>query len=495
MTLFKSLLLGSATGLVAVSAAHAADLPTRKGPVAAEYVRVCSITVAGTPVVGFVLPGSDTCFKISGYISAQIEGGNLKTGNYVNYSGGAVPNPGGFGAPGPIVAGQQRSFQNAVGNFNRDETGYSTRFNLTLDAVSNTAYGPLVAHGEYQFNFSSGFDNLGSGGSDGGINRAYVTWAGLTAGKANSFFAFTGGGFGYANFFSADRQGFNQPDLLAYTASFGGGFSATLSIESAQSSAQGASQTTAQGAGPGVGPGFSTYPGSMLGYLGSASYGGSRIPDIVGQLAVHQAWGNAQVSGVGHNIRAASLMGDGSTIDKWGYGFGAGVQFNIPGMAGSNIGAFGSYGRNATIYSGLQDGVWGDALQQVNGNGQGIAIGDAFANGDGTWATPEAWSVTGYASFAVSPTVTLQAEGSYGELRWTGQSAVSMLSDSKSFIVGGIAHYDPVKNLDFEVELLYQNTKTDQPTGYIPAAAAGLTSSWQSKSDGFAARFQVNRAF
>ena len=31
--------------------------------------------------------------------------------------------------------------------------------NLTLDAVSNTAYGPLVAHIEYQFNYGVGFDN------------------------------------------------------------------------------------------------------------------------------------------------------------------------------------------------------------------------------------------------------------------------------------------------------------------------------------------------
>jgi hypothetical protein len=494
MTLFKSLLLGSAAGLVAVSAAQAADLPTRKGPVAAEYVRVCSITVAGVPVVGFVLPGSDTCFKVSGYISAQFEGGNAKAGNAVDYTGTAGVIAGGNSTrPGPVaVAGNpavgQQSFQNITNTFNRDEIGYSTRFNLTLDAVSNTAYGPLVAHGEYQFNFSSGYDNLGSGGSDGGINRAYVTWAGLTAGKANSFFAFTGGGYGYANFFSPDRQGFNQPDLVAYTASFGGGFAATISAESAQTSAQGSAQSTSAGT-------FGGYPGSNLGYLGSASQGGARIPDIVGALSVHEAWGRAQVSGVGHNVRAQSLMGDGATLDKWGYGVDAGLEFNIPGVAGSMIGVTGSYARNATIYSGLQDGVWGDALQQINGNGQGMALADAFANGNGTWATPEAWSVTGYASFAVSPTVTLQAEGSYGEIHWTGTTPLTMLSDSKSFIVGGIAHYDPVKNLDFEVELLYQDTKTSQPTGYVASATPGLTGSWQSKSDGFAARFQVNRSF
>src|ERR1700734_4280740 len=82
----KSLLLGPAAGLVAAASAQAADLPTRKGPVAVEYVRVCSITVAGTPVVGFVLPGSDTCFKISGYITGQIEGGNVSVGHSVTHA-------------------------------------------------------------------------------------------------------------------------------------------------------------------------------------------------------------------------------------------------------------------------------------------------------------------------------------------------------------------------------------------------------------------------
>ena len=74
MTLIKSILLGSAAGIVAVATAQAADLPTRKAaPV--EYVRVCN--VGG--ITGWTLPGSDTCVKLSGYITAQFEGGNLNT--------------------------------------------------------------------------------------------------------------------------------------------------------------------------------------------------------------------------------------------------------------------------------------------------------------------------------------------------------------------------------------------------------------------------------
>ena len=60
MTLIKSLLLGSAAGIVAVASAQAADLPTKKAaPV--EYVKVCN--VGG--ITGWTLPGSDTCVKFS----------------------------------------------------------------------------------------------------------------------------------------------------------------------------------------------------------------------------------------------------------------------------------------------------------------------------------------------------------------------------------------------------------------------------------------------
>ena len=74
MTLIKSLLLGSAAGIVAVATAQAADLPTRKAaPV--EYVRVCN--VGG--ITGWTLPGSDTCVKFSGYMTAHVIGGNLSS--------------------------------------------------------------------------------------------------------------------------------------------------------------------------------------------------------------------------------------------------------------------------------------------------------------------------------------------------------------------------------------------------------------------------------
>src|SRR5258707_12143706 len=67
MKMVKSLLLGSAAGLVAVAGAQAADLPVKAKPV--EYVKICSIYGAGF----FYIPGTDTCIKIGGWIRAEYE--------------------------------------------------------------------------------------------------------------------------------------------------------------------------------------------------------------------------------------------------------------------------------------------------------------------------------------------------------------------------------------------------------------------------------------
>ena len=113
--------------------------------------------------------------------------------------------------------------------FYRRATGWTTRANFGFDFASNTAYGPLIGHMDFNVENGSGFDNTGGYTY---LNEGYVTWAGITAGKAAVVLSFTGGGDNWANFFSPDQKGFNQPDLLAYTASFGGGFSATIAAQS-----------------------------------------------------------------------------------------------------------------------------------------------------------------------------------------------------------------------------------------------------------------------
>jgi len=464
MTLMKSLLLGSAAGVVAIASAQAADLPTRKGAPAVEYVRICSITVNGKPVVGWTLPGSDTCFRLVGYITGQVEGGNLHTPEYVdsyNTKSGQTAGQGGVGGVG------------GGGVLAHPDFGYTTRLNFGFDAVSNTAYGPLVAHAEMQFEDGNGFNNTGNTAY---INLAYVTWAGITAGRAPSFFSFTGGGPAWNNFFSPDQQGWNQPDLLAYTASFGGGFSATIAAQTAYT-------------GSNLGSNVNDFANTIAG-IANYSYNGERVPDIVGNLKVSQGWGSAQVSGVGHYV---SVTGFSGAIQKtWGFGIDAGVSFNLPSFgAGDEITFTGAWSEHADWYSGLPDGMWGEEYgMEAYTNGQQGAFGDTYENPDGTWATPKMWSVSSEVTHHFSPEVSGSLEGGYGQTRWTGTDATSMVSNSNQWIFGGVGHWDPVKNLDFEFELLYSYSRTLQPNGFIPGAQ---NPTWVARGSGFAARFEVTR--
>ena len=112
--------------------------------------------------------------------------------------------------------------------FNRNQVGWTTRANFGFDFASNTPYGPLIGHFDLNSETGNGFDNV----NNTYLNTGYLTWAGITAGKAQSFYSFVGGGDNWANFASPDQKGFNEPDLIAYTASFGGGFTATIAAQS-----------------------------------------------------------------------------------------------------------------------------------------------------------------------------------------------------------------------------------------------------------------------
>ncbi len=122
----------------------------------------------------------------------------------------------------------QASGAQANTTFYRTQVGWTTRANFGFDIASNTAYGPLIGHFDLNSEAGNGFDNINTTY----LNTGYLTWAGITAGKAQSFYSFTGGGDNWANFASPDQKGFNEPDLLAYTASFGGGFTATIAAQS-----------------------------------------------------------------------------------------------------------------------------------------------------------------------------------------------------------------------------------------------------------------------
>src|SRR5262245_12020400 len=75
----KTLLLGTAAGLVAVAGAQAADIPVKAAPV--QFVKICSLYGDGF----YYIPGTDTCLKMGGYLRVQTEynmgGGGVVVGD------------------------------------------------------------------------------------------------------------------------------------------------------------------------------------------------------------------------------------------------------------------------------------------------------------------------------------------------------------------------------------------------------------------------------
>jgi hypothetical protein len=562
MTLIKSLLLGSAAGIVAVGAAQAADLPTRKAaPV--EYVRVCN--VGG--ITGWTLPGSDTCVKFSGYMTAHFIGGNIANqynsasavapalgaalgnpnGGHLSqvlmveggdsqttaggvpvtpfsgvatglpvFNGTAVPItvPGvGVVAPGAVIPGAILGPNQKNAIFNRNAIGWNIRANLGFDLASNTAYGPLIGHFDINSDLGNGLDS--PNGSFTYVNTGYVTWAGITAGKAQSFYSFIGGGDNWNNFFSPDRKGFNEPNLIAYTASFGGGFTATLSAES-----QGTAGSS--GGGTNMTGGYSS-GGNGPAVIGPTTFGGQRWPDIVGALHVKQGWGEAQVSGVIHNVNVrdysyfqtatcgvTGLATCEAQQGKVGWGVDAGLKYNLPSFgAGDDVIITGSYTRNAVWYSGLPDAMNGEN-GQVNGNGQPMILADSYFNPlTNSWSTPTAWSVSGLLEHHWTPTIYTDLEASVGQMLWSGMGGgvctaagcigTGVLSPhTTSWLIGADVGWNPVTNLNFDLELMYQHTNQNAPSalmGTVLNTGAFIPGQWQGVSAGFQGRLRITRYF
>jgi hypothetical protein len=248
--------------------------------------------------------------RFGGYITAQVEGGNLSP--QYNW---AWPNQ-------RILLGASDFQRNTI--FFRDAVGWTTRANFGFDFASNRAWGPLIGHFDVNSDSGHGFDATGN---DTYLNTGYVTWAGLIAGKAASFFSFTAGGDNWASFFrptervTTSRRSSLTRDRLA--AAF-----PPLSFESP--GALGAS-----------GPG--TNISACSDAYCNIEFGGQRWPDVVGALHVKQSWGEAQLSGVLHNVNvqdsafygavacgsSGALLCNGSQ-DKIGWGVDAGVSLNLP---------------------------------------------------------------------------------------------------------------------------------------------------------------------
>ncbi len=199
MKMVKSLLLGSAAGLVAVTAGQAADLPVKAKPV--EYVKVCSLYGAGF----YYMPGTDMCIKIGGWTRAEYGwdfSGNLATGPW-----------------------------NGVGNSrNQNNSTFRARGYITADAREQTAYGTARAYIDVGINTNDTGTNTAA--NQFSSNRAFLQWAGITAGLTQSFYDFYSvPAASLSGYFPASDSGDPGWFVAGFTAQLGNGLSATVSAE------------------------------------------------------------------------------------------------------------------------------------------------------------------------------------------------------------------------------------------------------------------------
>ncbi len=329
MKMVKSLLLGSAAGVVAVTAGQAADLPVKAKPV--EYVKVCSLYGAGF----YYMPGTDMCIKIGGWVRVEATWGN---------DNGSM-------TWGPY-SGQENIRQTS--NFVTRERGY-----ITADAREQTAYGTARAYIDVGLS-DSAIGEVGGGQGTFSSNRAFLQWAGITAGLTQSFYDFySAAAAAYrAAFMPIEDTGDGGQWVMAYTAQLGNGLSATLAAENRRDTQiigvngaevvgptsvavglTGVSTNAATSALLGAGAiiNGATFGGGANAQLG---YGGYQVPDIVANLRVDQTWGSAQVMGALHQVNATyynNLITAGDGLghpgDAWGWVIGAGLRLNFPMVA------------------------------------------------------------------------------------------------------------------------------------------------------------------
>ncbi|MGO4402719.1 porin [Bosea sp. RAF48] len=462
MKLVKSLLLGSAAGIAAVAGAQAADLPSRKAaPV--EYVRVCTAYGAGF----FYIPGTDSCLRISGRVRAEY-----------------------------AIGTRYSDFQDAYGT--------RARGRLNVDVRTQTAYGTLRTFIRYELTNNTGIYNQGAvtpfnvGSTVPGLVRgpsststgslvdlAFVQFGPITAGRAQSFFDFYASDLNFASIRTAD----SRVNLLAYTATFGSGFSATISAEDRTSGTSGRELAGAI---------FNPLTPGVGGIAVTAQ--GQNFPDLVASLRVDQGWGSAQLSGmVGQRSYATATNITAVNGDEMVWAIQGGVKINLPMLAaGDALWLQAAYADGALGYLG-----WSPASLGLGRVGS-LTLADASINPiTGNINNSTGWSLVAAFRHFFTPTIRTEISASYSELKFkyndvnaTAFNGVFARSaDPKEFLLAGALIWSPVSGLDIGVEVLYSHLDVNSPVGVVSNANVRSGVLGIKSDDTVAGRFRIQRDF
>src|ERR1700730_16545485 len=339
MKMVKSLILGSAAGLIAVSGAQAADLPVKAKAV--EYVRICSLYGAGF----FYIPGTDTCIKLGGYLRVD-----------TTFNASAVQNA------------QAYTGDSGQGNRYRDYFSARSRMALTVDTRTATEYGVVRTFGQGDFTF----DTLGgstfnpnnldtrlgnntnllysAGGGYVGVEFVFIQFAGFTFGKSASAYSTPWHGYPGNNtsYLFGGNDTVTGVNNIQYTAQFGNGVSGTIGLDEPTVFTRTAVYNLSTGL-------------SAIGITGN-SYAGVHAPDVVGNIRIDQAWGLFQISAAAHEVNGSYNILTAGTAQptnlseisghpetKWGGSVMAALNIkNLPTGAGDDIKIDATYAKGDT---------------------------------------------------------------------------------------------------------------------------------------------------
>jgi Porin subfamily len=499
MKMVKSLILGSAAGLIAMSGAQAADLPVKAKAV--EYVRICSLYGAGF----FYIPGTDTCIKLGGYVRID-----------TTFNGGIYDQP---------------AWSSDLGQANRYRHYFDSRSRMaiTVDTRTATEYGVVrtFGQGDFQFDnnsagynpsqaaaapFAGGGTNASFLNTPGGgyvaVEMVFIQFAGFTFGKSASAYATPWHGYpgNNSSFLLGGHDTVTGVNNIQYTAQFGNGVSGTIGLDDPTVF----NRTSVVNLSTGL---------NAVGVGGNA-YGGAQAPDIVGNIRIDQAWGLFQVSAAAHevnasyNILAAGALPtalseiSGHPDDKWGGSVMAALQIkNIPTGAGDDIKIDASYAKgdtknvistsatspNFAMFGGTNrpgayqsigfgattDGVY---LPVIFGGTGDIKLTEAYGirgafnhNWDPYWST----SVFGSASavrYNGSNTDLTTAKGqfcaAYNASTGAKSADYTCNPDYNVYQIGAVTRWTPVKNLTFSAEVQYFVLDQKYTGAAVLAAAA-----------------------
>jgi hypothetical protein len=410
---------------------------------------------------------------------------------------------------------------NNIGYFTRHSNTFATqaRFRMSADVRTQTEYGTLRAYFAFGVNAANAaYENTPTALTT-SMERAFIQFAGFTIGRSDTFFAFyNGAAYGLVPMFMDGSSGPAGHNVFAYTWQFGNGLSASLSIEDANGSR--------------VKPIIDL---NMTSLYGASDGAGQKIPDIVGNLRVDQAWGSAQIMGAltqvqGRyyqnfpvaNCNVANTTFCGHPGDEWGWAVGAGLTLKMPWDAkdtlsgviayGEGAGQFVSYGQaNAFLHKqDVASGAFVNAVfanpLTVAGYGGGLELTETWG---GTIAFEHYWTpslrtswVFGYmdVSYGDTAKALIAAAGCQGANRgaavFTNVTVANCNPDWSEWRVASRTMWNPVANLDVGVEVAYSKVNTAWGGAATVATANGLAGTYNISDESvWTAAVRVQRSF